>query len=122
MTRRANQELSRLNFPLQIDQLPILFVVLLAGSNLLTQQEIADLLKRDKSGIQRSIRTLERDGYLRVMPDKNDRRKNMIQLTPSGKVAIETVLKITAAVDGKIMSDLTPDERTAFTSVALQAY
>ncbi len=92
ITRRTNQELTRLKFPLQVEQLPVLFTVFLGGTSQLSQQEIADLLKRDKSGIQRSIRTLERDGYLRVVADTGDRRRNLIQLTPPGKLAIEQVL------------------------------
>jgi len=55
----------------------------------MSQQEIANLLQKDKSGIQRTIKTLERDGYLRVQQDDIDRRKNLIQLTAAGKHIME---------------------------------
>ena len=82
ITRRTNQELTRLKFPLQVERLPVLFAVFLSGSNVLSQQEIADLLKRDKSGIQRAIRRLERDGCLRVVADGGDPHQNLISLFP----------------------------------------
>src|SRR4028118_772920 len=73
MAKKANRELTRLGFTLQIEQFPVLFVTYFAGDDLLSQQEIANMLQKDKSGIQRSIRTLERDGYLRVVADSIDR-------------------------------------------------
>ncbi len=114
MARKANRELARLGFTLQIEQFPVLFITYFSGDNLLSQQEIANLLQKDKSGIQRSIRTLERDGYLRVVPDSVDRRKNLIRLTPAGKMIIEQAIKTTETIDEEVMTQLTPEEREAF--------
>ncbi|GAB3643689.1 MarR family winged helix-turn-helix transcriptional regulator [Spirosoma arcticum] len=114
MAKKANRELSRLGFTLQIEQFPVLFVAYFSGDDLLSQQEIANMLQKDKSGIQRSIRTLERDGYLRVAADSVDRRKNLIRLTPAGKLVIEQALQITATMDQQVMSQLSEDEREAF--------
>lgn len=114
MYRLANRELSRLGFALQIEQFPVLFVIYFAGDNLMSQQEIANVLQKDKSGIQRAIRTLERDGYLRVVPDSIDRRKNMIRLTPAGKMVIEQAIQTTEMLDQQIMSQLTQEERQSF--------
>ena len=114
MAKKANRELARLGFTLQIEQFPVLFVAYFSGDDLLSQQEIANMLQKDKSGIQRSIRTLERDGYLRVAADSVDRRKNLIRLTPAGKMVIEQALQITATMDHQVMSQLSEDERNAF--------
>ena len=114
MAKKANRELSRLGFTLQIEQFPVLFVTYFAGDDLLSQQDIANMLQKDKSGIQRSIRTLERDGYLRVVPDSVDRRKNMIRLTPAGKMIIEQAIKTTEQIDQQVMSQLTQGERESF--------
>lgn len=114
MAKKANRELARLGFTLQIEQFPVLFVTYFAGEDLLSQQDIANLLQKDKSGIQRSIRTLERDGYLRVVPDSVDRRKNMIRLTPAGKMVIEQAIKTTQQIDQQVMSQLAQSEREAF--------
>lgn len=114
MAKKANRELTRLGFTLQIEQFPVLFVTYFAGNDLLSQQEIANLLQKDKSGIQRSIRTLERDGYLRVVSDSVDRRKNLIRLTPAGKMVIEQAIQITETLDEQVMSQLSLVEREAF--------
>ncbi len=114
MAKKANRELARLGFTLQIEQFPVLFVTYFAGDDLLSQQDIANMLQKDKSGIQRSIRTLERDGYLRVVPDSVDRRKNMIRLTPAGKMVIEQAIKTTEMIDQQVMSQLSQDEKDAF--------
>lgn len=114
MAKKANRELTRLGFTIQIEQFPVLFVTYFAGEELLSQQDIANMLQKDKSGIQRSIRTLERDGYLRVVSDSIDRRKNLIRLTPAGKMIIEQALKTTELLDQQIMSQLSADERDAF--------
>ena len=114
--RMANRELVRSGFTLQIEQLPILFTTYFSGTNLLSQQEIANLLQKDKSGIQRSIRTLERDGYLRIIDDAVDRRKNLIQLTPAGKMAVEKVIEVAELIDSQVTSQLTAAELDTFLS------
>jgi len=114
MAKRANRELTRLGFTIQIEQFPVLFVTYFAGEDLLSQQDIANMLQKDKSGIQRSIRTLERDGYLRVVPDSIDRRKNLIRLTPVGKMIIEQAIQTTEMLDQHVMSQLSEDEQQSF--------
>jgi DNA-binding MarR family transcriptional regulator len=114
LARKANRELTRLGFTLQIEQFPVLFIAYFSGEDLLSQQDIANFLQKDKSGIQRSIRTLERDGYLRIVADSVDRRKNLIRLTPAGKMVIEKALQTTDSMDQEVMSQLTADERDSF--------
>lgn len=117
ISKRINQELSRLNFPLQMDQLPALSIVYLSGDTLLSQQEIADTLQRDKSGIQRAIRVLERDGYIRIVADAADRRKNLIRLTPPGKVVVEQAIHITGLLNNQLMATLSPEERDMLNTI-----
>lgn len=108
--RKVNRELSKSGSSLQVEQFPILFLLAHSTEGSLSQQEIANFLQKDKSGIQRSIRTLERDGYLRVAADDNDRRKNVVQLTPAGKLTIEKISEMAAAINQEITSQLTPEE------------
>lgn len=117
ISKRMDKELARLSFPLQMDQLPTLFIVYLSGNTLLSQQEIADNLHRDKSGIQRAIRVLERDGYIRIEADKEDRRKNLIRMTPPGKIVIEQAIRITTELNQRLISVLSPAEQEALDSI-----
>lgn len=108
--RKVNRELSKSGSSLQIEQFPILFLIAHSTEGSLSQQEIANFLQKDKSGIQRSIRTLERDGYLRITADDNDRRKNLVQLTPAGKLTIEKISERAATINQEITSQLTAEE------------
>jgi DNA-binding MarR family transcriptional regulator len=108
--RKVNRELSESGFTIQIEQFPILFLVNHSTEGLLSQQDIANFLQKDKSGIQRSIRTLERDGYIRIVSDDNDRRKNLIQLTPAGKFTIDKISERAATLNQEIADQLTPEE------------
>ncbi|GAB3954142.1 MarR family transcriptional regulator [Spirosoma harenae] len=114
MGKRANRELLRSGFSLQLEQLPILFATYFSGDELPSQQEIANLLHKDKSGIQRSIRTLERDGYLRIVSDEIDRRKNLIQMTPAGKMVVEKVIETAESIDKQVTDQLNADELASF--------
>lgn len=114
VARRANRELAREGFPLQIEQFPILFTTYFSGEDLLSQQEIANMLQKDKSGIQRSLRTLERDGYLRIGPDDVDRRKNLIQLTPAGRLVVEKAIETAELIDNQLTDQLPAEEVSAF--------
>ncbi|QJW90359.1 MarR family transcriptional regulator [Spirosoma taeanense] len=116
MAKMANRELIKAGFSLQIEQFPVLFIIYFSGDDLLSQQEIANMLQKDKSGIQRSIRTLERNGYLRIISDSIDRRKNLIQLTPAGKLAVDKAIATAEQIDKQVTSQLTADELTAFLS------
>ncbi|KAA9347204.1 MarR family winged helix-turn-helix transcriptional regulator [Larkinella humicola] len=110
VAKKANRDLAKAGFTLQYEQLPVLFVVNFAPDGLLSQQDIANALQKDKSGIQRSIRTLERDGYLRITPDSIDRRKNLIQLTPAGKMIIDQIIEAAKRQDEEVRSQLDPEE------------
>ncbi|RIV21501.1 MarR family transcriptional regulator [Fibrisoma montanum] len=114
MARKSNRELTRLGFTLQIEQFPILFIIYFSEDNLLSQQDIANMLQKDKSGIQRSIRTLERDGYLRIVSDDVDRRKNLIQLTPAGKLVVEKVIETAEVMDKQVTDQLSAEELASF--------
>ncbi|GAB3987255.1 MarR family transcriptional regulator [Spirosoma daeguense] len=112
--KKANRELGRSGFTLQLEQLPILFTTYFSGNDLLSQQEIANLIHKDKSGVQRSLRTLERDGYLRIVSDEVDRRKNLIQLTPAGKMVVEKVIQTAEEIDKQVMDQLPHEELATF--------
>jgi DNA-binding MarR family transcriptional regulator len=118
MARYSNRELGRMGFSLQLEQLPILFIAYFCADEAPSQQNIADMLQKDKSGIQRSIKTLERDGYLRIVNDQEDRRKNIIQLTPAGRLVVEKVQEAARVMDKEITKQLTEDELTLFTTVS----
>ncbi|MFN8346703.1 MAG: MarR family transcriptional regulator [Spirosomataceae bacterium] len=115
--RKVNRELSKSGSSLQIEQFPILFVIAYSTEGALSQQDIANFLQKDKSGIQRSLKTLEWDGYLRITADDNDRRKNLVQLTPAGKLTIDQIAEKAAQLNREVTAQLTPEEISTMRSL-----
>lgn len=77
------------HFSLRIEQLSVFMCIHNFG--ILSQQEIADYLMRDKSSIQRTITCLLANELIVCGADATDKRKNLITLSYCGK-------KIAAAI------------------------
>ena len=71
----------------------------------LSQQNIADIIQKDKNSVTKIIDSLEKKNLVNRMVDKKDRRINKIELTPDG-LALE---KITTEVAISFMNDVVKD-------------
>ncbi|MCF2520303.1 MarR family winged helix-turn-helix transcriptional regulator [Dyadobacter sp. CY351] len=111
--KKMNAQLVQEGIPVLAEQLPILMVVYFQ-EHAMTQQEIANLLQKDKAGIQRSVQTLHKDGFLKIESDIEDKRKNLITLTPSGKFVCERIQAMVIAFDNRVMEHFTDEERKTF--------
>jgi MarR family transcriptional repressor of mepA len=114
--KELNSQLTIEGVPVLAEQLPILMVVYFQ-EKALTQQEIANVLQKDKAGIQRSIQTLNKDGFLRIESDIEDKRKNLISLTASGKFVCEKVQTMAMTFHNQIMEQFTSEEKSIFNSL-----
>jgi DNA-binding MarR family transcriptional regulator len=117
INRGTNRELARMGISLQVEQLQVLFVAHINSRTPYSQQDIANLLQKDKAGIQRTVKTLERDGYLRIDSDLADRRRNLITLTPAGKLVVENVIDKVFEMDRQLTSQLDPEETRVLKNV-----
>ncbi|MCF2495468.1 MarR family transcriptional regulator [Dyadobacter sp. CY22] len=111
--KKMNAQLVQEGIPVLAEQLPILMVVYFQ-EHAMTQQEIANLLQKDKAGIQRSVQTLHKDGFLKIESDIEDKRKNLVTLTPSGKFVCERIQAMVIAFDNRVMEHFTDEERKTF--------
>lgn len=68
----------------------------------LSQQNIADIIQKDKNSVTKIIDSLEKKNLVQRIVDKNDRRINKIELTEEA-VALE---KITTEVAINFMNDV----------------
>ena len=68
----------------------------------LSQQNIADIIQKDKNSVTKIIDSLEKKNLVRRVMDKNDRRINKIELTDEA-LALE---KITTEVAINFMNDV----------------
>jgi len=59
------------------------------GKKDMIQQDIAEIMDKNKSAVLRSIDILEQKGFVKRIPAAGDRRKNVIALTENGKLVID---------------------------------
>lgn len=84
INHRANVLLRESGYQIRIEQLPVIMTLHYQGR--LSQQELANLLFRDKSSIQRTIVTLTRAQLVTINDDNLDKRKNIVALSGCGKL------------------------------------
>ncbi|WP_018674988.1 MarR family winged helix-turn-helix transcriptional regulator [Riemerella columbina] len=108
VNRFLSQQLKNEGIPLTREQWSVLAV--LWKSDGCSQQHIADATYRDKPGITRLIDNLEKDNLVERRNDKNDRRLNLIFLTPKGKAMEEKVMKVANETLEKATENLSEQE------------
>ncbi|TDE13629.1 MarR family winged helix-turn-helix transcriptional regulator [Dyadobacter psychrotolerans] len=113
--KKMNSELTLEGIPVMAEQVPVLMVVYFK-ENAITQQDIANILQKDKSGILRSVQTLQKDGFLKIESDIEDKRKNLISLTTSGKFVCEKIQALAMTFNDQIMEHFSEEERKLFLS------
>jgi DNA-binding MarR family transcriptional regulator len=82
MFRVANRIMHEESVPAKMEQIPVLMCIY-NGDNL-SQQEVADIVHRDKSSVQRTVVALERKGLIKVEQDEKDKRRNILRTTEAG--------------------------------------
>jgi DNA-binding MarR family transcriptional regulator len=67
-------------------------------------------LMLSSAGVTSRIDRLERRGFVRRLPDPNDRRGVIIELTDEGKAAVDEAVAALMASDRQLLSRFEPDE------------
>lgn len=86
----------------------------LFGHDGVSQDEVADALKLDKTTVARALQTLEEKGFVSRSPNPENRRKNILRLTTDGKESISEVVDIYDRWFAKISSVLSAEEQAQF--------
>lgn len=111
--------LKQQGIPYPFEQLIILKIIRDHNSSLV-QQEIAEMMGKDKSVILRMVNALENEGFICRVVDANDRRRNILDLTEAGNELIERFMEIERQVSVDLMDGLTEDELKTFYKVIEQ--
>jgi DNA-binding MarR family transcriptional regulator len=74
------------------------------------QQELANELSRDKTTVTRTLRNMFEKNLLVKVPDKTDRRNNLIYLTKKGKEHQGRCIRITGDYYVKALNNLSEPE------------
>ncbi|KAA5537198.1 MarR family transcriptional regulator [Taibaiella lutea] len=109
MFRVANRLIEEASVPVKMEQLPILMCIHSCGC--ISQQEIADMVHRDKSSVQRTVVVLEKKGLISIAPDKNDKRKNNLRTTKTGTFVALQIKDIMQKVETEIFSAFNSEDR-----------
>lgn len=79
-----------------------------------SQDTIANALVLDKTTVAKALLSLEGKGYVSRMQNLDNRRKNVLSITESGKTAIADVITVYDDWLASVMSCLSEDEQDKF--------
>lgn len=89
-------------------QMPVIGLISRKGP--ITIRQIADEMESERSVMSRKLQVMEKNGWVSEDPLTTGKEKSFI-LTNEGKALIERVLPIKQAVQNKIVSKLSDEER-----------
>jgi DNA-binding MarR family transcriptional regulator len=73
-------------------------------------QEIIAALRVKRATVSALMLSLEQDGFVQSVPDRQDRRRLLATLTRKGKKVVSDALDLNAARLQEVMQDLSPKE------------
>jgi MarR family transcriptional regulator, transcriptional regulator for hemolysin len=114
---KARLKLHGITYP--FEQLIILKVIKDHNSSLV-QQEIAEMMGKDKSVILRMVDAMQKESLIHRVVDINDRRRNILALTDKGNLLIGRFIEIEKQVSVDLMDGVTEDELNSFYKVIEQ--
>ncbi len=79
-----------------------------------SQDAVAAALQMDKATIAKALSSLELKGYIQRIPNPGNRRKNIINLTASGREAVRNVVDIYDTWLSGLSTALSPNEWMQF--------
>jgi DNA-binding MarR family transcriptional regulator len=89
LLKTINGTFAGLTKDITFEQMGVLYYISRSNTKDMIQQDIAEVMDKTKSAILRSIDILEEKGFVRRLPAAGDRRKNIIELTGTGKSIID---------------------------------
>jgi len=78
-----------------------------------SQQELETALLMDANGVVLLLNELETAGFSIRKRDPNDRRRHLVDLTSSGRVALERAEKARESLEDEILANFSPEERAS---------
>lgn len=89
LLKTINGTFASLTKEITFEQMGVLYYISRSTNKEMIQQDIAEVMDKTKSAILRSIDILEEKGFVKRLPVAGDRRKNVIELTGTGKAVID---------------------------------
>ena len=115
MKQKLNETFRKKGFQLSPEQ--FLVMDTLWDEGVLTQQQIADITMRDKNSIVKLIDGLESRKFVKRISNPNDRRQNLIKVTPQSLKIRDEVESIAYESVRGILGDIPEDNLKVFVKV-----
>jgi DNA-binding MarR family transcriptional regulator len=75
------------------------------------QQDLADAFCMDANNVVLLLNELEDLGFVARLRDPSDRRRHLVQITPSGRTALGDSERVQAAIEDEVLAALDIEER-----------
>ena len=108
LRKRLDRNLAQAGYDLSAPQMILLKHIDLEDS--VNQQKLTEHMFLDKTTMTRFIDCLEAKGLVVRVPDKNDRRQNMIYLTSEGHKILEPVEQIVIETEAQAIQGIDADK------------
>ncbi len=112
MKRRFNESGSIITF----EQFGLLHAISIKKEEVV-QQDMAEMLGKDKSAILRLIDSLESKGLVVRNSDPLDKRKNVLSVTPQGTEVIQHFAAIAVTINEEFVKDISQADLDTFYAV-----
>ncbi|MFI0397200.1 MarR family winged helix-turn-helix transcriptional regulator [Paracoccus jiaweipingae] len=76
-----------------------------------TASQLVTLTALDKVRVSRACAALESRGWISRRPDRQDRRAQLVTLTPQGRAALDGLTPDMLAAESALLAQLTPDQQ-----------
>lgn len=86
----------------------------------LSQQELADKLNKDKNSVTKLLDALEKKNLIKRVPDSHDRRLNMIHFTEHSITIKERIAHIAIETTNQIIKDIPTEDLKTLVKVLLK--
>ena len=116
MLREYDKAFREQNFPVEMDQIPVLLTLYYKNEGL-TQQDICSDLQRDKASVNRTVAFLTKKDFANCVQDAIDKRKTRVELTAAGKELAAEAHTIIKKMDKTLTSGLTEKETVQFSTL-----
>lgn len=87
------------------------FLIALYNNEGISQKQMAEYLKIDKSSTAKAVRQLEKEGYIKREIDNNDKRAYKIYLTEKALDIKSELYRVIQEWEALLLSDLSPQEK-----------
>ncbi len=85
------------------------------------QQDLADAFCMDANNVVLLLNELEQLDYVNRLRDPSDRRRHLVQITQSGRMALSDAERAQTAIEDEVLAALDPDERRTLRELLARA-